>query len=285
MFNFEKEYIIQCIASAANNLRLSSEKIEIIALLRDFLNKASDINASINELKTTTAFSKLAIQLSSILFDLNKGKIDFMRVSERFRDDTLKIISETGRLLETTNPGEVSRTFEKLSLKSMQISVDKVCETHLPAPAVLDVKDEPIQEESSVEPERIEDAEEVKFDEFVNGILLPINEVEGVLTRIEIDDFEPDELTYYSELMLNNAEKSEELGFEIIAKMQYIFSDGLLLFRDGKLSNAKRTVELLRACMIVVVAIIRKKNVDLTNYIQQAENFGAEIKEIIRKDF
>ena len=45
--NFTKQYILQAIALASNNLRLSSDRIETVALLKDYLHNCEDIEKEI----------------------------------------------------------------------------------------------------------------------------------------------------------------------------------------------------------------------------------------------
>ena len=61
---FTKQYILQAIALASNNLRLSSDRIETVALLKDYFHNSADIEKEINFMKTKTELSKFAIKLS-----------------------------------------------------------------------------------------------------------------------------------------------------------------------------------------------------------------------------
>jgi len=40
----------------------------------------------------------------------------------------------------------------------------------------------------------------------------------------------------------------------------------------------KDVVDALRACLIVIVAVVKGKEVDITNYLNRAEEFGKRIK-------
>ena len=72
MTDFVKQYIVQSISVAANNLRLSTEKIEVVALLRDAIVKSEDVESDIREMKKITELSTLAIRLNEILSYLKK---------------------------------------------------------------------------------------------------------------------------------------------------------------------------------------------------------------------
>ena len=39
-------------------------------------------------------------------------------------------------------------------------------------------------------------------------------------------------------------------------------------------------IEAMRACLIVIVAVVRGKELDITNYLNRAEAFGREIQSL-----
>jgi len=43
-------------------------------------------------------------------------------------------------------------------------------------------------------------------------------------------------------------------------------------------------IESLRACLIVIVAVVRGKDVDINNYLNKAERFGNQLLKIKSKD-
>jgi hypothetical protein len=46
----------------------------------------------------------------------------------------------------------------------------------------------------------------------------------------------------------------------------------------------REVIEALRACLIVIVAVVKGKEVDITNYLNKAEEFGKKIQSIKIKD-
>jgi len=98
----EKQYIIQCISVAANNLRLSNEKIEIIAMLRDLINKANNLDLFLKNMKKVTEFSKIAIRLNDMYNYLTQTRLDFFKLSEKFKSHCQLIIKDLNLLLENT---------------------------------------------------------------------------------------------------------------------------------------------------------------------------------------
>ena len=77
--------------------------------------------------------------------------------------------------------------------------------------------------------------------------------------------------------MRKHAELSKKVGFEILCNMHLIFAKGIELVLDGEIIADSEVIENLRACLIVIVAIVRSKDVDITNYLTRAENFGKSL--------
>jgi hypothetical protein len=77
--------------------------------------------------------------------------------------------------------------------------------------------------------------------------------------------------------MSSNAQLSERIGFEILTSMHNIIAKALLLIRNRDLMPGKEVIESLRACLIVIVAVVRGKEVDISNYLNKAEDFGNKI--------
>jgi hypothetical protein len=46
----------------------------------------------------------------------------------------------------------------------------------------------------------------------------------------------------------------------------------------------KEVIENLRACLIVIVAVVRGKDVDINNYLNKAEEFGNKLATIKSKE-
>ena len=65
--------------------------------------------------------------------------------------------------------------------------------------------------------------------------------------------------------------------------MHTIVADSLRLITSGEINPVKEVVESLRACLIVIVAVVRGKEVDITNYLNRAEDFGRKIQSLIKE--
>jgi len=74
-----------------------------------------------------------------------------------------------------------------------------------------------------------------------------------------------------------NARLSYNKSFEVVGNMHSILSRALDNIISHKLSPEKNVVDSIRACMIVIVAVIKGKEVDITGYLNKAEEFGRKL--------
>ena len=77
-----------------------------------------------------------------------------------------------------------------------------------------------------------------------------------------------------------NAELSSQNGFEILSQMHTIISEGLIHLKNKSLVPSKEVIESIRACLIVIVAVVKSKEIDIKNYLNRAEVFGKFLKKI-----
>lgn len=125
--------------------------------------------------------------------------------------------------------------------------------------------------------------EENIYQNFEEKILLPIKSVDKLLKKIAKGHINNDEILKYSNIMSRNALLSEKIGFDIIANMHGVTSQSLQYINSGNLSPSIDVVESIRACLIVIVAIIKGKEVDISNYLKRAEGFGKKIQLISKE--
>jgi hypothetical protein len=104
-----------------------------------------------------------------------------------------------------------------------------------------------------------------------------------MLMSLEKNTVNYEDLAHFAEIMRVNAEISEKNGYEIIAEMHRIISRALLMIKSRELMPGKNIIESIQACLIVIVAVVRGKDVDITNYLNKAEDFGEEINVITNK--
>lgn len=296
-----KQYIVQCIAAASSNLRLNNQRIEVIAMLKDVISKSKDIQYDLNQLKKITELSKLAIKLSEIHNYLREGNIDFLKVSDKFKEHSFNLIKEMNQTLDMVNPytfqekldhffqpetNVVEVIFEsqntsddnslnKLELKDLENSTNVA---NSKGTTAIDKEEDKDKDE-----EKGKDKSEVyikSFDSFETTILKPIILIDSMLNQITLDSDLPAVIEEYSALMKVNAELSSKNGFDILTKMHEIVSTGLIHLKNKTLVPSKEVIESLRACLIVIVALVKSKEVDIKNYLNRAEVFGKFLQKI-----
>jgi hypothetical protein len=116
------------------------------------------------------------------------------------------------------------------------------------------------------------------FKSYEKLILKPIKHIDRMLKQFANNEINYEDLSRYTEIMKLNGEISEKNGFEIISSMHKIMYKALLLIKSRELIPDKDVTEAMRACLIVIVAVVRGKEVDITNYLNKAENFEREIQ-------
>ena len=77
--------------------------------------------------------------------------------------------------------------------------------------------------------------------------------------------------------MKMHGEVSEKKVFEIISNMHKIIYKALMLIISRKLMPGKAVIKSMRACLIVIVTVVRGKDIDIANYLNIAEDFEKEI--------
>ncbi len=290
-----KQYIVQCIVIAANNLRLSSEKIEIVALLREFLSESNNLDLDIITMKKNTSLSKLAIKLGEAYQYISKSKVDFLRLSENFKEHSFSMVKEISNLLDGITSVELREIFNKIREKDVDIDLSKMksksdqldIQIEQKAQEVKFIKPIETEEKSEISEtqklkeefifEEDEQDEEIDFDDFVKFVLKPIKEIDTLLRKIEKKTYTVDELIETMVIVEKNGELSSKIGFDIIAEMHNTFAKGLKLLAEEKMKPTVEYVESMRACLIVVVAVIKDKDVDITNYLKKAQAFAKNI--------
>ncbi len=279
--DFAKQYIIQCIVAAANNLRLSSEKIETVAILKERLSDAESLAEEIKNFKKLTELSKLGIKLGEIHASIDNGKIDFLKLSERFKEHSYNIVKELTQTLDVLTPTAARQLFNKDFENPIRVDF-----TNRP------IKNSNYQFEKTIEVSKRTKADEMKeaiilddlnkeydfnFENYEETVLKPIKELDSFLNRVLKFDYTENEINGYIKIMNVNGELSKKVGFDVLSNMHLILANGLKLINQKVIAPSINVIESLRACLIVIVAVIKGKEVDITSYLSRAENFGKSI--------
>lgn len=265
-----KVYLIQSITTAANNLRLNARQIEVVGLLRETIVNASDLGAELLLMKKTTELSKLAIRLGEMHTFLTQGKVDFVKISEQFRDHSRYLIRDLNQFLENVSPKVYKDAFNKINNgHSPAIDVELVDRSNL-AGEIMDIS-VPMNDEKIVEEEKKNKYSSIDFEK---KILSPVKSIDDILKKIPSGKVTEKELIHYFELMKEHASLASLQGFQVLAKMHEIIASALDAINKGNLLTDKTVIESLRACLIVIVAVVKRKEVDITGYLNRAEEFG-----------
>lgn len=287
---FTKQYILQAIAIASNNLRLSSDRIETVAFLKDYFHNSEDIEIEIAFMKSKTELSKFAIKLSEAYKFIDGANIDFLKLTDIFKEHSNNLIIELSNVLDQVNVEELKSILSPEE-NSEELAIDlgntestkNLPDDHFEKYFEEDSdKPKDIKERDNLKEELIleEVKEEVQFDfsDFEERILKPVAKLEKMLNFLATNKYSEKEILKYITLMKNNAELSNEIGFNILAEMHTIFYTGLEKIQQEKIKINRKLIESMRACLIVIVAIVRSKDVDITTYINRAEKLEKYLK-------
>lgn len=265
-----KVYLIQSITTAANNLRLNAQQIEVVGLLRETVVNSKDLGAELLLMKKTTELSKLAIRLSEIHSFLTQGKVDFVKISEQFREHSRYLIRDLNQFLENVSPKIYKDAFNKIKNgQTTAIDVELVDRSNLAGEIMItniSNTDENIKEEKRTNSKSIMD--------FEKRILSPVKSVDDFLKKMSSGNVSEKEFMNYYELMKEHSSLATSQGFQLLAKMHEIIASSLDAIHKGNMLADKTVIESLRACLIVIVAVVKRKDVDITGYLNRAEEFG-----------
>jgi hypothetical protein len=286
-----KQYLVQCISSAANNLRLNSQKIEIVSMLRDIIIKSNDLDEDIRIMKKITELSTLAIRFNEIYSYLSQPQIDLFKFSEKIKEHSAILIKDMSHMLDMVSPESFKHAVDKL--KPLPKEEVKIIEVQTFEPFNNSIKvdlshrksDNEVFEKSENEiiKEKIimddeNDTEDLFFQNYESEILKPIRAIDALLKQISSNQVDEDEIERWALLMKTNGDLSAKIGFDIIANMHKILSRAFTMIATKELVPKPEVIESMRASLIVIVAVSKGKEVDITNYLNRAEEFGRKIQ-------
>jgi hypothetical protein len=286
-----KQYLVQCISTAANNLRLNSQKIEIVAMLRDIIIKSDDLEGDIRNMKKITELSMLAIRFNEIYTYLSQPQIDLFKFSEKIKEHSSILIKDMSHMLDIVSPDSFKHAIEKFRPLVKEEKNNIVI--HAPEPVNNSIKvdlskrkpntdifekseNEIIKEKIIMDEEN--DSEDLFFQNYESEILKPIRSIDLLLKQISSNEVAEEEIDRWAKLMKINGDLSAKIGFEIIANMHRILSRAFTLIGTKELVPKPEVIESMRASLIVIVAVVKGKEVDITNYLNRAEEFGRKIQ-------
>ena len=113
--NLVKVYIVQSLTTASNNLRLNSQQIEVVGLLRETIMNSENLGETLFKMKKSTVLSKLAIRLNEVYNFLTQGKVDFLKISEQFREHSRYLIRDLNQFLENVTPSDYNKAMDMIN--------------------------------------------------------------------------------------------------------------------------------------------------------------------------
>lgn len=282
-----KQYINQSITIAANNLRLNNQQIEVVALLKEAINKSENLSDDLINMKKITELSLLAIRLNEIYNFLTQTPIDLLKISDQFKEHSRQLIKDLGHMLDISTPASFKIAIDKLktglSFTKEEIKVD--LSKRIPEDEPFIKSDtEKIKEKIILEDEKDDIDDDELIQKFESTIINPIKPLDNLFKKLSTKEVDYEELIRFAKIMKTNGELSRRIGFEILSNMHSIISKALLLIRNRDLMPGKEVIESLRACLIVIVAVVRGKEVDISNYLNKAEDFGNKLATIKLKE-
>lgn len=264
--DFVKQYLVQSISHAAGNLRLNSNQVEALALFKELILKSDHLENDLLRMKKVTEFSTLAIKLYDIYSFLIRNTIDISTISEKLKHHSHQIEKDVNLLLYNANRSDFKLLFDKIKPEE---KVDEVKEQ------IAEIVEENI---TSNEEKKEESSPFTKFEETILHPIKPIDLFLNEAYEKESDKGElPDNIDEFIEIMKKNSELSMENGFEILSGIHLLIYDSLSLMKQGIVKTDKETIESLRACLIVIAAVIRGKEVNISDYLNKAEIFSKKI--------
>lgn len=284
--DFIKHYITQSINIAANNLRLNNQQIEVVALLKQTISKSENLSDDLINMKKITELSMLAIRLNEIYNSLSQNPIDLLKISDQFKEHSRYLIKDLGHMLDITTPAAFKTAIEKLNsaivFPKEEINIDLSRRIPDEDPFIKSEAEE--IKEKIIFSEDLENEDEDLIQKFEPTILGPIKPLDNILKKISNNEIDYEELIKFAKIMDENAVLSKKIGFEILSGMHRIISKALILIKNRELMPGKEVIENLRACLIVIVAVVRGKDVDINNYLNKAEDFGNKLATIKSKE-
>ncbi|RMD49679.1 MAG: hypothetical protein D6830_04395 [Ignavibacteria bacterium] len=282
--DIKTQYIVQAITNAANNLRLSSEKIEVVTLLREHLASSENLESEIARLKKITEFSKLAVRLSELYNYISGNLLDFNKLSDIFREHSHSLVRELSNLLDVVTPMSFMKIIsgDKEQTISVDFTIEKKNSIRL-EDITSDVLQTATKSEDffSKEPETksqvelpVESSTDFNYDVFVESVLDPIKQIDAFLTDLEFGRRDEEKIEIFYDWMIRNKNLSKKAGLEIVAKMHALLQKSFELIRDHEFNLSKENLDSLRACLIVIVAVVRQKDVDISSFIEKAEKLN-----------
>lgn len=292
MNDLPKEYLIQCIKAASNNLRIGQDKIETLSIIKHLIINSKNIEEDLIKWKSIPEAAGLANRLNELYYFISRGNVDFGKLSDTFRAHSHYLVKDLGFFLDKITSSELTKRIADLEnglISIANVSEETRTEKKEIKNKASDLKlNEGLDTEKIVEEEKeriilnVENENESFFDLFEREIISSIKTFNALLDKLSLQEkVKKEEFETLIKIAYRNAKQAQTLGFELIANMHRIFAKSLALTYEGKLQLDKQILSSMRACLIVIAAVIRSKEVDIKQYLQKAEELGKKINMLI----
>jgi hypothetical protein len=229
-------------------------------------------------MKKITELSKFAIRMHEIYNYLTQPHVDFFRISDKFKEHSQYLIKDLSSLLESVSPQIFKTSLAKMypsRAEEIKVSEDTIIDL---SKRKTDTEIFETSETEIIKGEMIMEDDDEIFHDYEAQIMKPVKPLDIFLQKLDSGELDRYALKEFVEIMEKNGELSAKQGFDIIAGMHKIIAESLSLINSGTLKTEKHCIESIRACLIVIVAVVKGKEIDITNYLNRAEEFGREIQ-------
>ncbi len=285
MKEITKTYLEQCFNNAVNELHLKAGQVEIISKLRELLFDSESVLKEIERMKKNTELSTFAIRLNEAYNFIESNEIDFSSVSHHFAEHSEKLAQSLKKLIDEFDWQNFQRIVARLHELELVNSESKT-ENGEPVEFMLDYQptendnDETLEMKSNfiLDDELLQ--RDISFDEYKEKVLDSIKNMDALLNDLQNGNYSDEQIMKCLRTVEINKTLSEKHNFDIITRMHQTFEDSLRLIQKNIIKINKQLVYAMRSCLIVIVAIIKDKKVDITEFLKRAEFLGKEIEKL-----
>ncbi len=231
--NWEREYIIQAYENAANNLRLVSNRLINHNLLREFLLDCSRLDDAVTIMKTVTEFAKFAVKFGNVI-NFTHTIPDFINLSSSMQHQVNDLIPVVREILDAYSPEVFSKKLEEIKAK-------------------------------------LHGEENFSTSGDIDEILNLVREIDDYLVLCAKGEISTDEKEKFIEIINRTNALLNNFDSELVNEMKNILYE---LFNEViQRGEAKpEEIEAMRACLIVIVAKVKNKDVDVSQFVELARN-------------
>ena len=256
---FSRRYIIQCIGHAASNIRLKGEALENLSLLKNYIHKFPDSEFLFREMKKVTALSRIGIKLNEIYMYASSDRVDFSVLSKEFSRQSAELTTPLMFLLNDNSTEKLENYLLNIRLHQKEVPREET-------------------EENSSDQEKL--VVQLKHrEEFNNSFILLLKELNELLDNIATNSIEVSEIKHYISLIEEKIEIAESANIEIVSRVLGCANSALEFIAVNNDSKHTELIEKVRSAFIVVVVVLRGKDVDLGLYLEEVN----QIKMLLSK--